>query len=266
MENQPSLRLIRILLRPIVKLCVKSGISIQELIEAAKNELVLEGAEQLERSSGTISGSRISIATGVSRREVSRILQRGELTTPVSNLMRRTLGQWEGDSRFTDEEGNARPLTYEGKKSEFWQLAKAVSSDVHPYSLMEEMERFGYLEKGDTHVEMRVPIAFLTDSPERVTDLLAKDLQSLIDSVSENVARKHDTKNLHLRTEYDNVANEDLSQIRSWLFEEGVKFHKRAREFLSQFDLDLNPNASRTGGAKVVLTAFSWTEREESKD
>ena len=51
-----------------------------------------------------------------------------------------------------------------------------------------------------------------------------------------------------------------------WLLKQGTDLHRRAREYLASFDLDLYPDSKAAeGGARVVLGAFSWTDDEEKE-
>ncbi len=74
--------------------------------------------------------------------------------------------------------------------------------------------------------------------------------------------------NLHLRTDFDNIYTSEIIPIRRWLIAEGKAFHKRAREFLSRFDKDLNEDVDETrkAGGKIVLTSFSFSSSPEDDD
>ena len=79
--------------------------------------------------------------------------------------------------------------------------------------------------------------------------------------VEENVIEKAKPPHLHARTEYDNISPKDLTVIKEWLLKEGAALHKRARTFISNFDLDINPDKEKKGGSKVVVGTFSYTSR-----
>lgn len=57
-------------------------------------------------------------------------------------------------------------------------------------------------------------------------------------------------------TEYDNVCLDELPKVKEWLLKEGTKFHKKARDFISKYDLDVTPNDKKIGGGHVFLGAF----------
>ena len=98
-------------------------------------------------------------------------------------------------------------------------------------------------------------------------ELLAKDTEDLIGAVEENIFFPDDIPNLHARTEYDNIRQDALQEIKEWLYDEGSAFHKRARHFLSQYDLDIYPDRTyKEGRVKVTLGAFSRLLEDNKKD
>ena len=53
--------------------------------------------------------------------------------------------------------------------------------------------------------------------------------------------------------------------IRQWLLEKGLEFHKMARDFMSQFDQDMNPVPGDPGGGRVCLGSFSLSTLPETQ-
>ena len=97
-------------------------------------------------------------------------------------------------------------------------------------------------------------------------NLLSADLNSLARTVDENLSAPEEQKNLHARTEFDNIYYKDLPTIRKWLLEEGTRFHDKARSFLAQYDQDIVPDRGGDAGAFVVLGAFSHIETVEGEE
>jgi hypothetical protein len=95
--------------------------------------------------------------------------------------------------------------------------------------------------------------------PAAVLEMLGEDTDDLFMAVEHNAFRKDDAEplNHHLKTEYRNVPQESLDEIRRWCMREGSAFHERARNFLSKFDRDLNPDLQGTGVYRVVVGSFS---------
>ena len=251
------------LLTPIVRWGFRRTISVATVIECLKEAAVSVIAKELEISGVTPTISKISVATGLTRREVTRLYHETRSDEDVLGVVGRVLVQWEQDSRYRSSDGRARELSCKGRNSEFHQLVAKVSKDINPATVLFELIRIGSCERNADRVKLLRSIQFHTDIVERGYELLMRDINTEILAVEQNLKGDAGNRNLHLRTEFDNIFKDDLPQIRAWLLERGAAFHKETREFLSNYDQDLNPTRNGQAGAKVVLGAFSWTSEDQ---
>lgn len=258
-----SLRCLRLILKPIARFCLNRSISIQDVTEAFKITMIDLAEEEILKSGEKPNVSRLSVMTGLHRRDVMRIIGGNQENQGPSGLISRIVAQWEQDQRFSTKAGMPRVLTCGGDKSEFSELVRCVSSDVHPGTIYFQLERLGMIEKVKGNVRLKKRAENLRGDPEKGYFLLGQDVSSLITATNENLFGALKTPNLHARTEYDNIFKEDIPKIRDWLLKEGTTFHQKARNFLSKYDKDFNPHLKREGGGKVVLTAFSHVEKGE---
>ena len=136
-----------------------------------------------------------------------------------------------------------------------------MNKDVNHATLLFELERLGVLKRVASGAKLIRGVNYVNKTPGKGIELLARDNDTLVQAVEENLFEAQETRNLHLRTEYDNIFREDIPKIREWLFSQGALFHKRAREYLSKFDKDINPRSEKEGGGTVVISAFSWTSK-----
>ena len=170
------------------------------------------------------------------------------------------LGQWEHDKRFLDKNGMRRRLTWQGDKNEFKVLAESVSKDINPGAMMFELQRVGAVSINGDFVEPKKLTYDQHRSPEKGLNLFFRDVESIGRAVEENLLRPEKLRNLHIRTFYDNISKKDLPVIRKWFLKQGSRFHKLARDFLSRYDKDLNPDIAGECNSTVVFTTYSWTE------
>lgn len=250
------------LLRPIVRFCVRRSHSIQDFLEAAKAAFVHVAAEELERCEEKVNVSRISVLTGLYRKDVTRIYKDQEVGhAEPQSVLGRVIGQWRHDKSFTNKTGSPRVLTYKGENSEFRRLVQTVSKNINPGTVLFELERMGSVERTPNGVKLVRQMPGFGSDPRKGFELLSQDIQTLVDAVHDNLIAKSRPSNLHIRTEYDNISRKALPEIRRWLIDEGKIFHRRAREYLAKFDKDVNPELDETvpGGGKVVVNAFSFT-------
>jgi hypothetical protein len=257
-ENQHKgiFRALQLLLRPVMRFCLRHSLKIQEISEATKVALLEAAEEELRAAGEEVNVSRLMVISGIHRRDITRIVKNKAIFDGSTNLITRILGQWQGDRDFRGVKG-PRVLSCRGESSEFAALVRKVSKDVHHTTVLFELQRLGLVEESARGLRL-VGAAFVpAGDPEQSFSLLEQDVDALIRSAEENILSPRTVKNLHGRTEYDGIRADAVAGIRKWLFEEGSRFHKRAREYLSKYDLDLHPDKKYRGKRfTVILGAF----------
>lgn len=250
--------LLHLLLRPIAVFCVKNALPIQVVTEALKLAFVQAAKSELERRDERINISRIGVVTGLVRREVVRLSKESLKTTAPATLLSKVIGSWEQDSSYTTKAGCPRILDPE---TDFRSLVQNITQDVHPSTVLFELERAQLVERTPRGLRL-AKTELVSVDPSEAFEFLSRDLGELIYTVDENLFSDQAEKNLHALTEYDNVRKDKLPQIKKWLLKEGRAFHQKARDYLSQFDLDVNPKSDSQGGARVTLGVFGRASDE----
>ena len=248
---------LRVMLRPIITFCLRNGLGVQELTETVKQVLVQTATESITASGEKANVSRLSVATGIHRRDILRLMSSESTREIPVNLISRVLAQWENDQRFQTKQGHARNLRWEGDESEFCALVRSVSSDVHPGTILFQLEQRKLVEKTPSGLKLSDAAQIVRDDLGKSYHILAQDIEDLTQTVEENLSTSTKLPHLHARTEYDNLFVDDLPTIQEWLLREGSALHQRARAFLSQFDQDLNPHIRKKAGGKIALGTFS---------
>ncbi len=228
-------------------------------------ELFVELAEQeLSKEDDKINISRLSVLTGIRRAEVLRIkaAQPEEADNSSSHFLTRAIGQWRNDPEFCTRAGEPKPLTISGKNADFRKLCAKVSAAINPGTVLFELERRSLVERREGELILLYRQLPVGESSSAGLDILSNDVNELIYAVEENLFKPAPITNLHLRTEFDNIEPRYIPTIRRWLLDEGKEFHRRARNFLSQFDRDLNPGLTTENsqpGSKVSVGTHSLT-------
>ena len=131
------------LLRPLVRLCIKSGMTFPALaqllrelfVNVAEHDFGLEGKEQTD--------SRVSLLTGIHRKEVARLRGAGTPVHEVPTTLSRTsaiIARWLAATEFTDSKGHPLPLPRTADESvpSFEALVASVTKDVRPRAVLDE--------------------------------------------------------------------------------------------------------------------------------
>lgn len=262
--HKKLLRILVLALKPVIRLCLKRSMYIQDLTEALKIAFIETAIEEIERLDQEVTISRLRVMTGIHRKDILRIHREGGTQEASAGFVTRIIGTWLNNKKYCSKPGKPRVLSFETEDSEFSQLVLSISTDVHPSSAVFELERLELVEKTSRGLSLKMNMYMPSNDPVKIYELYARDASYLMDSVQENALDKPGTANLHIMTEYDNIPAEDLPSIRKWIITEGSKFHKKVRDYLSSFDLDLNPKARKAGGSKMVVGSFSCSYPKES--
>lgn len=250
-----------LLLRPVVKFCLRRSIKIQDVIESTKIVFVDLAEQELRREKHDVSVSKISLMTGLHRRDVSRLYRSSFVKQQSTSLVARIIGQWQKDRRFSSKSGSPRVLSFDGLESDFADLIQSVSRELNPYTILFEMERIGAVTRTPRGLKL-VARAFVPRGDlKQSIDLMAKDCEDLMSAVEENLEALDTERNLHLKTEYDNIPSSHLPKIRGWVMKEGSAFQERVRNFISRYDRDIHPELDGNGPrSRVAVGAFSRME------
>jgi hypothetical protein len=149
-DQQAVLEAVNALLAPLARLAVARGVPYAEVEERLKTAFVQAAREANPGGLPHRQVSRISTATGINRREVTRLVNaRLEQARPRRSLAGEVYAHWLTDPLYRDLAGQPMALPRQGPRPSFESLAHEVTSDVHPRSLLGEMQRLGYATLDD---------------------------------------------------------------------------------------------------------------------
>lgn len=202
------------LLGPLAELCISHGVSFPAASELLKQAFV-RAARAAHPGAGKRDVSRVSTATGLTRREVARITNTPAAETvlqpaPATQVFTR----WAGDRRLHDSKGRPRPLKRQGRTASFEALARSITQDVHPRSLLEELHRLGLVridEKTDT-VHLLHDRFVPSDDRARMMGFLANNVGDHLAAAVWNV-RERGPKHLEQAIFADDLSEESVTKM-----------------------------------------------------
>ena len=256
MKHRPlgkkSRQIVRALGLPVIRFCLSRSVSWQELTSILKDLFIEAAVDELSHKDTPPTLSQLSALTGIRRPDISESLS-GLKSKGMEkqHFLTRLIGQWLYDRRFSNKPGQPKVLTIVGAESQFARLTASVSADLNFRTILSELLRINAVElitKGDIE-QARLKVSEFIDRRNTTIgyEMLAEDIADLSDVIQENLAAKDLPPHLHTRTAFDNISDKDLPQIQDWLFRLGNRVHKEAREFLSKYDRDMNPERVKPG-------------------
>jgi Family of unknown function (DUF6502) len=160
------------MLEPLAGLLLSRGLRYARAEELLKAAFVRAGARAFAAQDKLPSVSTLSVATGLRRREVQRLIEAepASAAAPKLSLAAQVRLRWTTDPHYLDASGQPRqlPRTAPKGRPSFASLAAAISKDVHPRPLLDELVRIGAAEEDGEHVLLRGRL----NAPDRSWDSL----------------------------------------------------------------------------------------------
>ena len=253
------------ILRPLIRILLRNGIPYRTFADLAKwvymdiarAEFGIEGRKQTD--------SRISIITGLSRKEVGRLKKSVHASDEEAlfryNRAARVIAGWVKDRRFVDGRKNPKPLRLEGEKSTFADLVKAYGGDVPTRAVLDELMSVSAVRmKKDGRIEL-LTTAFLPSGDEpAMLSILGTDTAHLIETIDHNISHKDNGRFFQRKVAYDNVPIEATETFRTLSTEKAQKLLVSLDSWLARHDRDANPAVKGTGRKKVGLGVYYFEE------
>ncbi|MBI1397685.1 MAG: hypothetical protein GC151_17070 [Betaproteobacteria bacterium] len=141
---------VRRVLRPLIRLLLSHGLTYPWLSDLLKEIYVEVADREFQLDTKRQTDSRISLLTGVHRKDVRRLRAAPPdpraVTPPVVSLGAQLVARWVTDSSYLDDEGAPLPLprlASQGGNLSFDGLVASVSKDIRARAVLDEWLRLG---------------------------------------------------------------------------------------------------------------------------
>lgn len=245
-------------LLPIARVLLRYGVTYRQFAEIGKAAFVRVASAETDERGRRANGSRVSVMTGLSRKEVRRL--REKVLTNSSGVEKshadhsgppaRVLHAWHSDSRFLDGEGLPRALKFDGDVSSFASLVRAVAGDVPPGAVRAELKRANAIaETSDGRIMPTKRYYVPGNVDEKAITVMSGMLFPLAAGLEHNSRPNRSADGYIQRFAYSDRLSRDLvPAFRRWS-------RKEATHFIESMDKWLADNESAE--ADVAATASS---------
>lgn len=141
----------RQILRPLASMLLKCGMTWKEFSDISKSVFVEAATEEFGINGRPTNVSRVSILTGISRKEVKR--QRDLLSVEATPVTRKTndatkvLAAWYQDDDFLNTDGKPELLSENGADLSFEALCHRYGGDIAPSTMLKELIKTGAVRR-----------------------------------------------------------------------------------------------------------------------
>lgn len=253
------------LLRPLVQILLRNGVSYHTFSEFAKWVFIDVASKDFGIRGRKQSTSRVSVITGISRKEVKRVKQLprpdDSASTEKYNRAARVITAWRREREFVDAEGEPALLPMSGSGATFSKLVKRFSGDVPVRAILDELIRIGAMERLDDSRLHLLAQAYVPESSKAdKLNILGTDVGLLISTIGHNLKADPTDSLFQRKVAYDNLPDEILPAFRKLSARKAQDLLEKLDRWLAQRDRDMTPTVKGKGRSQAGLGVYYFEE------
>ena len=248
------------LLRPIASVVLKCGMTWKEFADISKSVFVSVATDEFGIRGRPTNTSRVSILTGISRKEVKR--QRELLTESPGRQSGKTtdatrlLSGWHQDPDYVAQDGKPLALAPTGPAPSFGSLFHEYGGDTPEQTLLRELLKAGsiiqsadgsYVAKRRYHMPVEMDVGSIR--------FFGSNLYDHANTLCNNVTGEPDSRRLEGFAVDDRIDPGAVEAFNSYLDERGQQFLEEVDDWLSRHRLD--PKSANTTPVRIGLGVYA---------
>lgn len=265
MHDRPALAAaVRSVLRPLVRILLRNNVDLWTLVEYAKQIYVDVASKEFGVPGRKPTVSRVSLLTGLTRKEVSRLWE-ADASAGVDSARYSRAAQvitaWLRTRAFRDARGEPRDLAIDGARGSFSELVRRFGADVTPRALLDELVQAGAVERAHDGRVRLLARGYVprTDDAEKL-GILGADVAELIATVDHNITSPPEQAFFQRKVAYDNLVAACMPELRDRAARRGQTLLEALDGFMAAHDRDSNPSVSGEGRHRAVIGIYYYEE------
>jgi hypothetical protein len=262
---------------PIVRILLRYGVTYRQFAEIGKAAFVREAFAETDERGRRTNGSRVSVKTGLSRKEVRRLRDKvlrvaggvRESHADHSGPPARVLHAWHSDARFLDRDGLPLALRFDGDGASFSSLVRAVAGDVPPGAVRAELKRASSIaETSDGRVVPTKRYYVPGNVDEKAITVMSGMLFPLAAGIDHNSNPSRTADGFIQRFAYSSgLPRESVPAFRAWSRKEAIAFIESMDDWLAKNESPSNsPRASALGLPEITGVGVFYYEGPAAED
>lgn len=262
--------LLRYLLRRLVRIAISSGITYQAFCKLLRS-VYFEVAAEFEPVKGKPnSDSRITLLTGLPRRDVRALRESSDTPpTPRPNIERLVLDAWSSSLDFMDADGNMLPLPRtqrQGGARSFEALVEGVSKDIRARALLDEWLRKGFvvLDEQDRVLPVQRRSTGVVEGATGTGLLLGEMVSDLLNGFERVYVQEQAVPGFGFQVVYGHHLSEESAQlVCSTALREGTQLMNRLNRLVVERE---TLDAHRDGAHLRVMVGYGCYQADGQQD
>lgn len=237
----------RALLRPVVSVLLRSGMTWKEFSDLSKSVYVAVASEEFGIRGRPTNVSRVSILTGMSRKEVKRqreiLASQTTMQSSKTTDATRLLSGWHQDDEYLDEAGKPIALRPTGPAPSMESLFDRYGGDTPKQTLIKELQKAGSMTVDDDgnfvalrryHMPAKMDVGMLR--------FFGTNLHDHARTLSNNLSGEPAQRRLEGFAVDDRIHPDSVDEFRQFADQRGQQFLEEVDDWLNRHRVDSNIN------------------------
>lgn len=236
--------------RPLARTAIRHGLTARDVEQLVRRAFVDSARAEFGIRGRPTNKARVATLTGLSRAEVSRLLDSDAATadTGERHLLNRVVTTWVGEAGWQQEDGNPKSLPVDDGEAGFPALVRAIGSDVPWQTLLRELERLGIAARRDGEAVLlkRAFVPGGDDERDRIP-YLGENVAALADTVDHNLVHGGSAPRFERKLVFPGLDEQGLRKLQEHLEQEGQTWMERLNRELTPHSSPAHANGRMTG-------------------
>lgn len=259
------------ILKPLVCILLRNGMSYKTFADIARSQFVEVARKESGIGGRKQSVSRIAVITGLTRKEVSRLLKysvpNDRDKSDRYHRASRVVSGWRRDKAFLAAGRRPAVLAIAGPGKSFQQLVKRYSGDVPHRAVLDELLNAGVVACPDENRVKLIERAYMPRGDETMKlHILGIDTAHLIATISHNLKSDGAEPRFQRKVLYDNLPDEALPALRKLSARSAQALLEKLDGWLSSQDRDVNPEAGGSGRNTAGVGIYYFEEPHSQEE
>jgi hypothetical protein len=258
---------LRRLFRPVVRLLIARSVGFPLAATALRSLYVEVAEEEFPVAGKRQTDSRISLLTGVHRKDVKRL--RGERhrdtrTPAAASLGTRLITRWMTEPEYLDADGKPRPLPRVAREPggpSFESLVRALSTDIRPRAILDEWQHRGLVHVGDDgDVTLDVDAFIPPQGSQAMTHFFSRNLHDHIAAAVHNMLGEG-APFLERSVNYNNLGADAVEELTTLARQRGMELLKELNARAAK--LQKRDSGKPASSHRVNVGVYLYSEDED---
>ena len=218
---------VRKVLRPFVRLLLNFRITFPQMAELLKSIYIEVAEEELRLPGKPQTDARLSLLTGIHRKDVKRLRNQDKTNTEVPlaiSIGGKLVNQWISTTRYQNAQGQPAPLPLKADSgSSFESLVQDIcKQDIRPRVILDEWLNMGIVTLDSDHVTLNTQAFIPSKGVEEKAFFLGHNISDHLAAATHNIMELEPSF-FERCVYYDGLSEESIEQLRELAADQGMQ-------------------------------------------